>query len=106
MAPAALAYRMIRSRSHPASSPWQSAPPNASPAPSPLTTSTGSGGTSAVEPSRWVARTPFGPCLTTASSTPAASRARAAACGSRSPVAISHSSMLPTATVAWAMASR
>ena len=34
-------------------------------------------------PSRWTARTPFGPCLTTASSTPASRRARAAACGSR-----------------------
>ena len=44
----------------------------------------------ASSPSRWTARTPFGPCLTTASSTPASSRARAAACGSRSPVATSH----------------
>ena len=48
IAPAAFAKRITRSMSHPASSPWQSAPPNASPAPSPLSTSTGTGGTSAV----------------------------------------------------------
>ena len=35
----------IRSTSQPASRPWHSAPPNASPAPRPLTTSTGTGGT-------------------------------------------------------------
>ena len=45
------------------------------------------------------ASTPFGPCLTTASSTPAACSAAAAACGSRTPTAVSHSSRLPTATV-------
>src|SRR6185295_1159014 len=44
-APAALAKRTHRSTSQPDSSPWQSALPNASPAPSPLTTSTGTGGT-------------------------------------------------------------
>lgn len=71
------------------SSPWTSAPPNASPAPRPLTTSTGSGGTSALVPSAASARTPSGPCLTTTSrsplSLPASRRARAAAYGSRSP---------------------
>ena len=56
-------------------------------------------------PSRCTARTPFGPCLTTASSTPAASSASAHSRGSRTPVAISHSSRLPTATVACRSAS-
>src|SRR5919198_381474 len=45
IAPAALANVSSRSSSQPASSPWHSAPPNASPAPRPLTTSTGIGGT-------------------------------------------------------------
>jgi hypothetical protein len=50
-APAALAKRSTRSSGQPASSPWHSAPPNASPAPSPHTTSTGTGGTSTTSPS-------------------------------------------------------
>ena len=69
--------RMVRSSAQPASRPWQSAPPNASPAPRPLTTSTGIGGTS-TRSSRVVASTPRGPCLTTASSTPRSSSASAA----------------------------
>ena len=85
-------------RSQPASRPWHSAPPKASPAPRPLTTSTGNGGTS-TRSSRVAARTPLGPCLTTASSTPRSSSASAARCGSVSPTATSHSSRLPTATV-------
>ena len=75
-----------------------SAPPKASPAPRPLTTSTGNGGTS-TRSSRVAASTPRGPCLTTASSSPRSSRASAARCGSVSPTATSHSSRLPTATV-------
>ena len=60
---------------------------------------TGTGGTSTTSrPSS--ASTPLGPCLTTASSTPARCRALAAARGSRTPTAVSHSSWLPTATVA------
>ena len=98
IAPAALQNRIAYSRSQPASRPWHSAPPNASPAPRPLTTSTGIGGTETRSlPSQ--ASTPFGPCLTMASSTPAACSASAAACGSRTPTAVSHSSRLPTATV-------
>ena len=45
-APAALQNRITALQRPPASSPWHSAPPNASPAPRPLTTSTGTGGTS------------------------------------------------------------
>ena len=45
MAPAALAYSAMRTGSQPASRPWTSAPPKASPAPSPQTTSTGCGAT-------------------------------------------------------------
>ena len=41
IAPAAFANRIMRSVSQPDSRPWHSAPPNASPAPSPFTTSTG-----------------------------------------------------------------
>ena len=74
------------------------APPNASPAPRPLTTSTGNGGTS-TRSSRVAASTPLGPCLTMARSRPRSSRASAARCGSVSPTATSHSSRLPTATV-------
>ena len=47
IAPAALANLIARSSGHPASRPWQRAPPKASPAPSPQTTSTGSGSTCA-----------------------------------------------------------
>ena len=47
IAPAALPARAQVARSHPSSRPWQSAPPKASPAPSPHTTSTGYGGSSA-----------------------------------------------------------
>ena len=46
MAPATLAKRMVRSRAQPSRSPWTRAPPKASPAPSPLTTSTGKVSTS------------------------------------------------------------
>ena len=70
IAPAALQNRMLRSRSHPARREWHRAPPNASPAPRPLTTSTGTGGTSTCVWPSW-ASTPFGPCLTIASGTPA-----------------------------------
>ena len=44
IAPAALAYSTIRAGGQPASKPWTNAPPKASPAPSPQTTSTGRGG--------------------------------------------------------------
>ena len=44
IAPAALAYSTIRAGGQPASKPWTNAPPKASPAPSPHTTSTGRGG--------------------------------------------------------------
>ena len=98
MAPAAFAYCSTFSSGQPASSPWHSDPPKESPAPSPFSGVIGSGGTSTrlvrVRPS-----TPLGPFLTTASSTPASSRASAARSGSDSPIATSHSSRLPTATV-------
>jgi len=45
-----------------------------------------------------------GPCLTTARSTPASSRAAAAARASLVPTAVSTSSRLPTATVTWGSA--
>ena len=45
IAPAALANLTTRARSQPASRPWHSAPPKASPAPRPFTTSTLSGAT-------------------------------------------------------------
>ena len=64
-APAALANRRIRSTSQPDSRPWHSAPPNASPAPSPFTTSTGTGGTT-TDSSPRTPSTPSGPCLTIA----------------------------------------
>src|SRR5690606_38207309 len=104
MAPAAPANSTSRRRSHPARSPWQTAPPNASPAPRPFMTSTLTGGTSTTSPAV-AARTPSGPILTMASSGPRARIARAAACGSRSPTATSHSSRLPTATDARSRAS-
>ena len=66
----------------------------------PLTTVTGCGATS-TRSSKVAARTPFGPCLTTASPRPGSRRASAARCGSVSPTATSHSSRLPTATVTW-----
>ena len=75
--PAALAKRRTRSRSQPASSPWQSAPPKPSPEPRPLITLTRCGRTSTLS-SRVFASTPFGPCLTIASSTPRSSSASAA----------------------------
>ena len=89
----------------PASSPCTSAPPNASPAPRPQTTSTGTGGTS-IRSSRVRASVPSGPRLTIASCTPSSSSASAAASGSRVPTATSTSSRLPTATVACASAAR
>ena len=45
MAPAAFATSSVRRSGHPESSPWQSAPPNASPAPRPFRTSISTGGT-------------------------------------------------------------
>ena len=99
MAPAALPKRSMVSRSQPDSRPWQTAPPKLSPAPSPLMTDTGVGGTSTTS-SLVMPSTPLGPCLTIASSTPAVQqRLPAALAGSVSPTAISHSSLFPMATV-------
>src|SRR5664280_950386 len=98
MAPATLAKLITRCNGQPANSPLHSAPPKASPAPRPLTTSTGKAATS----SRWSrvrASTPLGPLLITASSIPRSSSASAARSGSPSPTATSHSALLPTATV-------
>ncbi len=55
---------------HPLSRPWHSAPPNASPAPSPHSTWIGAGAISC-SPSRSATSTPSPPSLTMASSTPA-----------------------------------
>ena len=93
-----LANAIVRSSPQPDSRPWHSAPPKASPAPRPFTTSTWCTPTSTVS-SRVLASTPRGPCLTTASSTPRSSSASAARCGSLSPTATRHSSRLPIATV-------
>ena len=105
MAPAALQRVRVSSRDCPVSRPWQREPPKLSPAPSPLITWIRFGATttcsSAVLPS-----TPLGPCLTIATCTPASSSASAARSGSVSPTATSHSSLLPTATVVCASASR
>src|SRR5215211_3554535 len=105
MAPAALAYRMLLSGSHPESSAWQRAPPNASPAPSPLTISTSIGCASAT-PCAVRASTPSGPRLTIARSRPRSSSASEASNGSLVPTATSTYSWLPTATVAYWRASR
>ena len=99
-APAALAYSAQRAGSQPDSSPCTSAPPNASPAPRPQTTSTGCGGTTVV-PSAVATSTPSPPIFTSASSTPRASSRAAASCGSLVPTATSTSARLPTVTVTW-----
>ena len=99
-APAALAYSAQRAGSQPDSSPCTSAPPNASPAPRPQTTSTGCGGTT-VAPSAVATSTPSPPIFTSASSTPRASSRAAASCGSLVPTATSTSARLPTVTVTW-----
>src|SRR5581483_3755256 len=100
IAPAAFAKRTASTGSQPESSPWQRAPPNASPAPSPQTTLTGTGGTS-VLCSAVATSTPSPPSLTTASSSPRPSSRSAASSGSALPTAISHSRRLPTAAVAY-----
>ena len=99
-APAALAYSAQRAGSQPDSSPCTSAPPNASPAPRPQTTSTGCGGTT-VAPSAVATSTPSPPIFTSASSTPRSSSRAAASCGSLVPTATSTSARLPTVTVTW-----
>ncbi len=60
-APAALAWRMVRSRSQPASRPWQSEPPKASPNAEAVDHLDRHRGTSARVPSRCTASTPRGP---------------------------------------------
>ena len=77
--------------------------PKASPAPSPHTTSTVTGGTRRRSPGH-ATSTPSPPSFTTASATPRSSSAEAAASGSFVPTAISHSARLPTATIAWSTA--
>src|SRR5215211_5519341 len=95
-APAAFANRSVRSSGQPASSPWQSAPPKASPAPRPLTTSTSTGSTS-TSSSPDAATTPSLPRLTTARSGPSSSTARALSSGkSSSPSVTVTSSSFPT----------
>ena len=94
-----LAYSTMRTGSQPDSSPCTSAPPNASPAPRPHTTSTRRGGTTVRARRRWRPARPSPPSLTMASSTPRSSSRRAASSGSAVPTATSHSARLPTATV-------
>ena len=98
MAPAVEAAKMVFSRDHPDSRPWQMAPPKASPAPRPFFVVTEVTGIS-TRSVRVLASVPSRPCFTMASSTPASRRASAARSGSRSPTATSHSSRLPMATV-------
>ena len=100
MAPAALARMTVSAGSSPERSPSTSAPPKASPAPSPHTTFTGTGATEH-RPSAVATSTPSAPIFTTASDTPLSSSRSAAVSGSEVPTAISHSARLPTATVAW-----
>ncbi len=84
IAPAALPYRTIRTRSQPLSRPWQNAPPNASPAPRPHTTSTGIRRDRARAcRRRWRPSRPSPPSLTMATSTPRSSSRSAASSGSR-----------------------
>ena len=66
----------------PGKTPWQNAPPKASPAPRPLTTSTRIGGTS-TRSLLVLARTPSGPSLTTAVSGPSSSSGRPPSRGRR-----------------------
>src|SRR3954454_5334978 len=101
-APAALAYSAICPGSQPESRPCTRAPPNASPAPSPQTTSTGCGGTTVIV-SRVATRTPSPPILTRASCTPLSRSRRAASCGSAVPTATSTSARFPTTTLACSM---
>src|SRR5207302_843326 len=82
--------------SQPDRSPWQSAPPKASPAPRPHTTETGTGGTT-LRRSGVATRTPSPPSFTMAISTPRPRSRSAAASGSAVPTATSHSVRLPTA---------
>ena len=113
MAPAVEAAKIVFSSDQPDSRPWHTAPPKASPAPRPFLVVAGVTGIS-MRSSRVLARVPWGPCLTMASSTPASSRASAARSGSVWPTATRHSSRLPMATVvsgrtartaSWAVAS-
>src|SRR5215217_8724061 len=76
IAPAAFACCSTFCSGQPASRPWQSDPPNESPAPRPLSGRIGMGGDS-TRSLLVLAKTPFGPCFTMASSTPAASSASA-----------------------------
>ena len=64
-APAAFAYSRTAASGQPASSPWHNAPPNASPAPSPFTVSTGTGADT-TRSEDYLAITPSAPSLTTA----------------------------------------
>ena len=80
--------------------PWQKAPPKESPAPRPLTVSTGTGAET-TRSSRVLAMTPSGPSLTTAIRTPASSSRSACSSGVPSPTATAHSLSLPMAMVTW-----
>ena len=97
-APAALAKSRTWASGQPDSSPWQKAPPKESPAPRPLTVSTGTGADT-TRSVRVLAITPSGPSFTTAISTPAASSRSACSSGVPSPTATAHSLSLPIATV-------